>query len=158
MARTTTGADRCHIPRCLSRPISVSIIAKRVVAAVLAAAAIITGAWAATDPRSFFTSFPLPGHHWVAALPPYNEHLTRDVGGLFLALAVVSVWAVARPRPETFVMTGVAWEAFSIPHLAYHSAHLDIFSTADAVGNAVGLCGIVVLAALLLVPARRRAA
>lgn len=145
-------------PAVLSRPFCVSIGAKRVVAAVLAAAAIITGAWAAVDPRSFFLSFPLPGHYWVAALPPYNEHLTRDVGGLFLALAVVSVWAAARPRPETFVMVGVAWEAFSIPHLAYHSAHLDVFSTADAVGNAVGLSGIVVLAALLLAPARRRAA
>jgi hypothetical protein len=136
----------------------VSIIAKRVVSAVLATAAIITGGWAVAGPRSFFLSFPLPGHHWVAALPPYNEHLTRDVGSLFLALAVVSVWAAARPRPDTFVMVGVAWEAFSIPHLAYHSAHLDMFSTADAIGNAVSLSGIVVLAALLLVPARRRAA
>jgi hypothetical protein len=55
-----------------------SIGAKRVMAAVLGLAAVITGAWAAAAPRSFFTSFPLPGHHWVSALPPYNEHLTLD--------------------------------------------------------------------------------
>lgn len=59
-------------------------------AGVLGLSAVVVGAWAAAAPRSFFSSFPLPGHHWVAPLGPYNEHLTRDVGGLYLALFVVS--------------------------------------------------------------------
>jgi len=63
---------------------------KQVVAGVLGLSAVVVGAWAAAAPRSFFSSFPLPGHHWVAPLGPYNEHLTRDVGGLYLALFVVS--------------------------------------------------------------------
>lgn len=35
-------------------------------------------------PRSFYA-----GVLGVSALPPYNEHLMRDLGGLYLALAVV---------------------------------------------------------------------
>ena len=56
-------------------------------------------------PADFFRSFPL-GRGWVQALPPYNEHLTRDVGGLYLGVAVLfggaavisaSVMGPARP-------------------------------------------------------------
>ena len=36
-------------------------------------------------PADFFRTFPL-GRGGSQALPPYNEHLTRDVGGLYLAL------------------------------------------------------------------------
>jgi hypothetical protein len=132
-----------------------SITAKRVVAVALGLTAISVGAWAAAAPRSFFTSFPLPGHHWVAAEPPYNEHLTRDVGGLYLALFVVSIWAAVRPRQEMFAMAGLAWEAFSLPHLVFHTMHLDTLSTGDAVANVVALGTTVLLAALLLAPARK---
>jgi hypothetical protein len=113
------------------------------------------GGWATTAPHSFYSSFPLPGHHWVSLSPPYNEHLVRDVGGLYLALFVVSVWSVVRPRQETFVVTGLAWEVFSIPHLTFHAAHLDGVKTSDAVGEIASLAGTVLLAALLAVPARR---
>jgi hypothetical protein len=130
-----------------------SITTKRAAAGILGLTAIFVGAWAAAAPHSFFTSFPLTSHHWVAPFPPYNEHLTRDVGGLYLSLFVVSSWAVFRPRHETFVMVGVAWLVFSIPHLIFHLMHLDMFSTADAAGNVVTLGGTVVLATLLLVPA-----
>ncbi len=126
---------------------------KRAVVGVLGLTAAFAGVWASVAPHAFYTSFPLPGHHWVSPLGPYNEHLTRDVGGLYLALLVISGWAAVRPRVETFAMVGVAWLAFSIPHLIYHSMHLDMFSTSDAVGNGVTLGGTVVLAALLL-PAR----
>jgi hypothetical protein len=130
----------------------------RAVAAVLGLSALVVGGWATALPRTFYDSFPLPGHHWVAALPPYNEHLTRDVGGLYLALLVLSAWAVLRPGREAFVVTGLAWEAFSLPHLAFHLEHLAMLSTVDAIGNVVSLGGTVVLAAVLLaVPVRRPA-
>lgn len=130
--------------------------AKRTTITVLGLTALFAGAWAAAAPHSFFTSFPLPGHHWVAPLTPYNEHLTRDVGGLYLSLFVISVWAAVRPKQETFAMVGIAWLVFSIPHLLYHVMHLDMFSTVDAIGNVVVLGGTVVLAALLLLPGRRQ--
>lgn len=135
-----------------------SITAKQAAAVVLALTAAFAGAWATAAPRSFFTSFPLPGHHWVAALPPFSEHLTRDVGGLYLALFVISVWSAVRPRQETFAMAGLAWEAFAIPHLIFHSLHTETLSAADAAGTIVSLGGTVLLAGLLLVPGRRDSA
>jgi hypothetical protein len=128
---------------------------KQIAAAVLALSAADVGGWATFAPRSFFTSFPLPGHHWLTALAPYNEHLTRDVGGLYLALLVLSAWAGLRPHPETFRITGAAWLAFSVPHLAFHLLHLGMYDFADKVGNVLTLGGTVLLAALLLVPAAK---
>ena len=49
----------------------------------------VVGVWALLAPASFYRSFPISGHPWVSLLPPYNEHLTRDVGELSLALTVV---------------------------------------------------------------------
>jgi Domain of unknown function (DUF4345) len=127
---------------------------KRILAVILAATALSVGAWAALAPHSFFTSFPLPGHHWVAPLQPYNEHLTRDVGDLYLALFAITTWAAVRPRPETFRLTGTAWLVFGIPHLAFHAAHLDLFSTTDAAANTIALTATLLLAAPLLLPPR----
>jgi hypothetical protein len=123
---------------------------KQGVAAVLALSAAYVGFWAEFAPRSFYESFPMAGHQWVSVLGPYNEHLSRDVGGLYLA--VISVWAVLRPRTETFTMVGAGWLAFSVPHFIYHVFHLGMFGTADKIGNIVTLGGTVILAALLLSP------
>ena len=49
--------------------------------------------WAQLAPRSCYDTFPLPGHRWIASSGAFNEHLVRDVGGLYLAMTVVSVWA-----------------------------------------------------------------
>ena len=48
------------------------------------------GIYALFFPRSFYGDFPL-GRGWVEALPAYNEHLVRDVGGLFLATGAVLI-------------------------------------------------------------------
>lgn len=126
---------------------------KQVIAGVLGLSAADMGFWACFAPRSFYRSFPLPGHHWVAAMGPYNEHMTRDVGALYLALLVLSVWAVVRPRRETLAVAGAGWLAFSVPHFAFHLVHLDMYGAADRIGNVVTLGGTLVLAALLLWPA-----
>jgi hypothetical protein len=128
---------------------------KRAVAALLALSAADVGLWASIAPGSFFRSFPGGGHHWVSVIGPYDEHLVRDVGGLYLSLVAVSVWAVVRPRPEILRLAGVAWLVFSIPHLAFHAAHLGPLGLADQVGNMVGLGGTVVLAMVLLLPGPR---
>lgn len=127
---------------------------KQVTAAILAVTAVYVGAWAELAPRSFYDSFPGFGRHWVSAAGPYNEHLVRDVGGLYLALLLVSGWAVVRSRGEVFALAGCAWLVFSVPHFAFHMVHLDGFDGLDKAGNVISLGGTVVLAALLLLPSR----
>jgi hypothetical protein len=143
---------RCHKQRGLPRQEDMRTRSKQVVAAVLALSAAVVGVWAAAMPHSFYRSFPSPGHHWVSVLGPYNEHMTRDVGGLYLALLVISVWSVLRPRSESLRITGAAWVVFSVPHLVFHLGHLDMFDAVDQWGNAVSLAGTLILALLLLLP------
>lgn len=56
---------------------------------VLTASQAVVGMRALLGPRSFLDGFPATGHAWVALLPPFDEHLVRDVGGLSLAMAVL---------------------------------------------------------------------
>lgn len=130
-------------------------VAKRLVLGLLAVSAGIVGSWAGFAPTSFYASFPGGGHDWVRVLGPFNDHLTRDVGWLYLALFVTSLWVLLRPRAESMTLVGTAWLVFSVPHLAYHLAHLDVYGRADQVANVLTLGGTVVLAGFLLLPARR---
>ncbi len=134
-----------------------SLASKRIVVAVLAVTAAVVGTWAALFPQSFYAEFPLPGRHWVSGLGPYNEHLLRDVGGLYLALLVLSTWAWRRPRPAALRVTGGAWLVFNAEHLLWHALHLDGFPVADRVGMVASLAGLLILSALLLVPDRAAA-
>ena len=127
---------------------------KQAAAALLALTAALVGGWAEFAPLSFYRSFPLAGHHWIAPLGPYNEHLTRDVGGLYLALLVLTGWAAIRPHAGTLRLAGAAWLAFSLPHLIFHLLHLDELGTADKIGNIVSLAVNVALALVLIVPSR----
>ena len=63
----------------------------RVVLVVWAAASVQLGIWATFAPRSFYEKFPGFGHHWVSMAGPYDEHLVRDVGGLYLALLIMPI-------------------------------------------------------------------
>jgi len=134
---------------------------KQAAAALLALTAALVGVWAEFAPLSFYRSFPLAGHPWVSSLGPYNEHLVRDVGGLYLALLVLTVRAAIRPDPGILRLAGAAWLAFSLPHLVFHLLHLDELGTADKIGNIVSLALNVVLALVLIAPspaeARRQA-
>jgi len=134
-----------------------TIRTKQVLAAVLALTAAYVGVWAAAFPLSFYQSFPLPGRGWVSMLGPYNEHLTRDVGGLYLALFVMTAWAVLRPSQQIFRIAGCAWLVFNLEHLGFHLSHLGMFGTADKIGNVVALGGSTVLSALLVFPVRASA-
>ena len=70
--------------------------------ALLAAAFGAVGFWAQLAPQSFYDDFPGGGGTWVSALPPYNEHLVRDVGGLNLALVLLLIpRLVSRFTPTT---------------------------------------------------------
>ncbi|WP_041840938.1 DUF4345 family protein [Actinoplanes friuliensis] len=130
---------------------------KRLVVALLAVSAAVVGIWAAAFPESFYSDFPSPGRNWVSTLGPYNEHLIRDVGGLYLALLVLSVWTWRRPTVAAVRVTGGAWLVFNAEHFLWHALHLQAFPVIDRVGNMVALGGVLVLSVLLLLPDREPA-
>jgi len=134
-----------------------SLQAKRVIVLMLAASAAVVGIWAAGFPVSFYNDFPLPGRRWVSTLGPYSEHLVRDVGGLYLALLVLSVYAWRRPTVAAMRMAGGAWLIFNTEHFLWHMLHLEMFSPGDKIGHVVTLGGVLVLSILLLLPDRQRA-
>ena len=124
---------------------------RRAVLAVLALAAAYVGIWAAFMPRSWYTSFPGFGRHWLPQLGSYNEHLARDVGALYLALALLSAGAAGRAADTYLVrLTALVWLVFSVPHLIYHLRHLDMYSGADRPLNVIALGFFVVAGAVLL--------
>lgn len=129
----------------------------RIGLAFLALTELAVGAWQLLLPRSFYEDGPVPGHEWVALVPPYSEHLMRDVGALNLALAVVaSVAAVTVNR----LMAGtilIAYLVSSVPHLVFHVAHLEHFPRTEAIAQTVALAvGVVLPLALLVAVARLR--
>jgi hypothetical protein len=130
-----------------------SVRGQRITLGVLLLVALVAGLWALLAPRSFYDDFPTSSMHWVATDGPYNRHLISDVGSMYLALAALTVAALARPALAR--LAGVVWLVFSVPHWIYHSAHLGIYGTRDQVLNEVALVAVVVLAALLCVPVNR---
>ncbi len=105
------------------------------------------GVLATFAPRTFYDDFPFVGH-WVDRLPPYNEHLVTDVGALYLAFALVFVWAARTLQRELVRAACAGWALFSLLHLAFHARHLDGFGAGDAVGELAGLAAVVLLPAL----------
>lgn len=105
---------------------------------LLCASALAIGLTATLAPNAFYDDFPFFAH-WVDLLPPYNEHLVTDVGGLYLGFAVVFGWA-ARSLERTLVRAAAAgWLLTSTLHFAFHAGHLDGFSTADAIAELTSL-------------------
>ncbi len=106
------------------------------------------GVQGAFAPRSFFEDFPF-GRGWIAAQGgSYDEHLVRDVGVLFLALIIVTLWASW--RGEFMVPVATAWLVQGVGHLADHLGHLDGLAGLDRVGLVVSLAVIPALAALVV--------
>jgi hypothetical protein len=121
------------------------IRAGRVVFGILAVVAAEVGGWAQLAPHSFWRSFPGFGHHWLPPLGPYNEHGLRDFGGLNLALAAVTIVALVTVTRAAVIAAVLAWELYSLPHLAFHLDHLSPYSGTDAAANVASLVATVVL-------------
>jgi hypothetical protein len=130
---------------------------QRILLALLALSAAFVAFWAVTVPRSFYDSFPALGRHWVDVDGPYNEHLVRDVGGLYLALFVLSVGALWLATPQIVRLTGASWLVFNIAHFLYHAAHLGPLDNLDAALEMLALGLSLLAAAALLLPQRRSA-
>lgn len=109
------------------------------------------GSWALFLPRLFYEDLPLPGRHWVSALGPYNEHLVRDVGALYLAFSVMLAGAAVFLERRLVQVSLVAWLVSAVPHLVYHMSMLHHFPLLiDTAGQMVGYGFGVLLPSILL--------
>jgi hypothetical protein len=93
------------------------------------------GIWGTAAPRSFYDNYPGFGHHWVAELGQYNEHLVRDYAaseiGFAVLLAIAAVWFGRRLA----LAAGAAFLAGTLPHFAYHVTTTESFKTADNIAS-----------------------
>ncbi len=131
-----------------------SAFGRRVVLMMLSALSAPVGSWALLAPRSFFDGFPGLGRHRVAGDGPYNEHLVRDVGALYLALLVLTLSALRRTNAGRARLVGVVWLVFGVPHVGYHVGHLGGLTVVDQLLSVAALSVVVVLAAALCLPPR----
>lgn len=114
---------------------------------------LMPGAWAAFAPASFYRDFPIIRPAWVAVDGPYNEHLIRDVGAMFLALAVIALVAAVTGSAGQARLAGLAWLVFSVIHFAYHVTHLHVYTSLDQWLNVVSqVASILVALAVVLIP------
>ena len=114
----------------------------------LVVSGVVVGAWAQFFPQAFYDSFPGLGRSWVSVDGPFNGHLIRDVGGLYLALTIVTIIAALTKTRETVLAASLGWLVAQVPHFTYHMIHLHVYpSMVDKVGN------VFTLALLVLVPA-----
>ncbi|GAA1916740.1 hypothetical protein GCM10009775_06470 [Microbacterium aoyamense] len=127
---------------------------RRIILLITAAIGLFVGLWAAVWPDTFYTSFPGLGRVWIAVDGPFNEHLIRDVGSLYLALAAASIAATFSRTPDAGRVVGVAWAVFGIPHFIYHASHFAEMAPIDVAGNAVSLGASLLLGIVLMLPGK----
>lgn len=133
-----------------------NVTARRVLLLVLAFLGAYVGIWAYFFTASWYRSFPGFGLDWLPVLGPDNEHLSKDVGAMYMALTVLSLSAARWPSDGRLAkVTGLTWLVFGIPHLAYHLQHLDMYNNRDKVLNVLALGLFVVAGAALLLPERQ---
>jgi hypothetical protein len=110
----------------------------RIALVLVAAGQAAIGLWGVLAPHSFFNEFPGLGHHWVAPLGPYNEHLVRDYAASELGFAVLLASAGIWWERRLVLVAGAAFLAATLPHFAYHLTTTDSLSTTDN-GLSLGL-------------------
>ena len=93
------------------------------VAVTMAVPQVVIGVWAVIAPKSWFESFPGFDPRLVAAEPPYNEHLATDVGAGFVATGVALLVAAVWANRAAMRIALIAFVAFTLPHVVYHSTH-----------------------------------
>ena len=118
--------------------------------AVLALTPALVGIWATVSPKGFYDTFPGAGHHWVSALPPYNEHLLRDYAAANLGFLVLLGFAAVVMERRLVQGALAAYAAAGIPHLAYHLTTTGDYATSDNVVSLVSLALLVVAPLYLL--------
>jgi hypothetical protein len=115
------------------------------------------GAWAYFTPARFFADFPGFGYRWTAAYPPFNAHLTADLGATFLTLGVLLVLAAVLDDDRVTAVVLAGSMLFNLLHLAFHATHQGTMTGADYPVSLLALVfGVLVPAALLALLPRRR--
>jgi hypothetical protein len=115
---------------------------------------LLVGGWAYFAARSFYDSFPGVLGSWVSVDGPFNEHLIRDVGAMYLALGAASIGGLVWRHPIVSRVLGLAWTVFGTLHFAYHALHLAHMPLESAIGEMVALGISLLLGVVLLIPAR----
>lgn len=128
---------------------------RRVLLALSAVIGLYVGLWAAFFPDEFYRSFPGFGRHWVSVDGAFNEHLIRDVGGMYLGLGLGSVVAMYSVSDAPGRAIGAAWALFGVVHFGYHSTHL-VGDGVDKLGTLVALGLSLAFGLVLALPARVR--
>lgn len=105
--------------------------AARTALALVAAAQAEIGVWGLTGPHSFYDTFPGFGHHWIAPLGVYNDHLVRDYAAAELGFAVLLACAAIWFERRLVLVAGAAFLAATLPHFAYHLTTTDHLSATD---------------------------
>jgi hypothetical protein len=118
----------------------------RALLAILAAYAGVIGAYAVLAPHVFYDN--VVG---VDLLGPYNQHLTSDVGGLYLGFALLFAWAAATRVRELGRAAAAAFTLAQAIHLGYHLAHLEPFTVAEGIEEIAGLLPLLALALLVII-------
>jgi hypothetical protein len=114
------------------------------------------GVWGELSPRSFYTTFPGFGHHWVAVMGPYDEHLVRDYAGCEIGFAVLLVcMALWFANRQLVLAGGLAFIAGTVPHFVYHLTTTGSFSTADNVASLGSFVLEIVLVAVVMTTVAR---
>jgi hypothetical protein len=119
--------------------------------ALVAAAQAEVGIWGLASPRGFFTGFPGGGHHWVAAIGTYNEHLVRDYAASELGLAVLVAAMALWFERRLVLVGGAAFLLATIPHFIYHLTTTGSLSTADNAASLVGFTLELLIVAIAMV-------
>lgn len=117
----------------------------RAVLTVLAAYAGVIGAYAVLAPHGFYNN--VVG---VDLLGAYNQHLTSDVGGLYLGFALLFAWAAVTLGRELGRVAAAAFALVQAIHLGYHLAHLEPFTVAKGVEEIAGLLPLLALPVLVV--------
>jgi hypothetical protein len=121
----------------------------------LGAGGAATGMWAYVAPRHWYHNFPGFGMSWLPQLGPYNEHLVKDVGAMFLAMAALTAVTFVLVANQTLVrVTALMWLVFNTLHCIYHLPMLQMYNTRDATVNAILLPLLVLAAVALFSPVR----
>ena len=122
---------------------------------MLGISALAIGLPASFAPETFYTDYPF-FTALVKLLPPYNEHLITDIGGLYLGFGVMFLWATFQPARQLIIPLCTAWIVAQALHFAFHISHLTGFTTTDAVAQQIGLAVYLVLAIIPIAMLRRR--
>jgi hypothetical protein len=115
----------------------------------LAVPVLIVGGWALIAPHNWYDNFPVGTGHWISGLGPYQEHLVRDFGSLYLALGLLLVFAAIVLDRLLVGAVLAASLVFQVPHFIFHAANTEPFSTGNNVVN-LGLLAVGLLLTLLL--------